>query len=35
VLRALSAGDKARVQAVAKEKGVAEAVKMALGLKKT
>jgi hypothetical protein len=34
-LRALSAGDKARVQAVAKEKGVAEAVKMALGLKKT
>ncbi len=33
-LRALSAADKAKVQAVAKEKGVAAAVKMAKGLKK-
>jgi hypothetical protein len=33
-LRALSAADKAKVQAVAKEKGVAEAVKMALSMKK-
>ncbi|MGD0836343.1 MAG: hypothetical protein ABSB49_06830 [Polyangia bacterium] len=32
-LRALSAADKAKVQAVAKEKGVAAAVKMAKGLK--
>ena len=33
-LRALSAEDKAKVKAVAKEKGVAEAVKMAAGMKK-
>jgi hypothetical protein len=34
-LRALSALDKAKVKAVAKEKGVAEAVKLALSLKKS
>jgi hypothetical protein len=33
-LRALSAADKAKVKAVAKDKGVAEAVKMAAGMKK-
>ncbi len=33
-LRALAAADKAKVKAVAKEKGVAAAVKMAKGLKK-
>jgi hypothetical protein len=33
-LRALSAEDKAKVKAVAKEKGVAEAVKLALSMKK-
>jgi hypothetical protein len=33
-LRALSAADKAKVKAVAKEKGVAAAVKMAKGMKK-
>ncbi len=33
-LRALSAADKAKVQAVAKEKSVAAAVKMAKGLRK-
>jgi hypothetical protein len=33
-LRALSAADKAKVKAVAKEKGVAEAVKMAAGIRK-
>ena len=33
-LRALSAADKAKVQAVAKENGVAAAVKMAKGLRK-
>ncbi len=33
-LRALSAADRAKVKAVAKEKGVAAAVKMALGMKK-
>jgi hypothetical protein len=33
-LRALSAEDKAKVKAVAKEKGVAEAVKLAAGMKK-
>ena len=33
-LRALSAADKAKLRAVAKEKGVAAAVKMAAGMKK-
>jgi hypothetical protein len=33
-LRALSAADKAKVQAVAKEKGVVAAVKMAKGMKR-
>jgi hypothetical protein len=33
-LRALSAADRAKVKAVAKEKGVAAAVKMAKGMKK-
>jgi hypothetical protein len=33
-LRALSAADRAKVKAVAKEKGVAAAVKMAAGMKK-
>ncbi|MGD0835989.1 MAG: hypothetical protein ABSB49_05000 [Polyangia bacterium] len=33
-LRAQSAADKAKVKAVAKEKGVAAAVKMAKGLRK-
>jgi hypothetical protein len=33
-LKSLKGADRAKVKAVAKEKGVAEAVKLALGMKK-